>query len=552
MLKESDLKLKGVNLYEDFPLITAKTNSGKTTFSVLELRHILQKHTKREIKSTILITPYRATYKQLLNDKRFVEITEDISSYGCAFFGQDAEKVYVCTYSRLCYLLAKGIDLKDSLLIWDEIHSFVEYTTYQDQMKYLVDFLQNKDLFDTTICVGISGTPQVIMGAGFSFAFDFVDITPSSKSVLKAQKGVIIDHGSIESTVKKLILDDAAKGTLIYVSSATLAIKIKRMYEEKGLNAAFLISKSNQNYDSQSGLTYSQLLDQQVFAGKNIFDWIADESDLPHELDALIIDDAARDGINLLDPDRHFNTVIVESTRSDVIEQVRSRIRHDIDSIYVVFNAKYRERLKSAANDTIKFDIDFNKADRNPQMLIDRYRDQSESIYRAELSRKSYNDDLKDGKATIGRCDQLSLAAYRIEDRYIYNPFARVFAEYAYSGYLEGTGELSTCLKSMIEGNKAFSVIAGSEWIEDLKNKDRLNKIDLIELFHLDVKEEWEITSDQLRKKLDLLDLKNKNRKKLSLAKSIEWLDEHGIFVSKPKRKQVNRIRSTYYTIRRK
>ena len=230
MLKESDLKLKGVNLYEDFPLITAKTNSGKTTFSVLELRHILQKHTKREIKSTILITPYRATYKQLLNDKRFVEITEDISSYGCAFFWQDAEKVYVCTYSRLCYLLAKGIDLKDSLLIWDEIHSFVEYTTYQDQMKYLVDFLQNKDLFDTTICVGISGTPQVIMGAGFSFAFDFVDITPSSKSVLKAQKGVIIDHGSIESTVKKLILDDAAKGTLIYVSSATLAIKIKVLH----------------------------------------------------------------------------------------------------------------------------------------------------------------------------------------------------------------------------------------------------------------------------------------------------------------------------------
>lgn len=553
MLNEKDISLKGVNLYKDFPYISAKTNSGKTTFAVLSLRQMIEKKIGRKMKRTILLTPYRNTKEQILKDDRFVFVADEISNVNCAFFGHSNEKVFVCTYSAFAHLLAKGFDVAESLLIWDEIHTFMDFATYQEQMGYLVDFLLNKDLFESTVCVGMTGTPQVIDYIGDSMPFNFIDITPKSRMNLKVEKGTIIEFGSIESTVKKLILDNAAKGSFVYVSSATAAIKITRLFQSKGLNAAFLVSTGNDNYDAETGLNYNQLMDTQIYDRKSIRDWVIQDSDLPHELDVLVINDANRDGINILDRDNRFNQVIVESTNAAVIEQVRSRIRHDIDNIYVVFTSKYKSRMEFLADEVSAFDwyLSVETESDYQQKLEARYNEQRESVFDAVLSNQRYNDAKRAGNSTKGRMQKLSLLVFKIRDRCILNPFAGIVARFELSNFNEGAYGLSTSLKPMLEGKKSFSVIAGRDWIEELRNQEALESINLIELFHLDRKDEWEITSEELRNKLNALGLKNSNRKKLSLAKSIEWLSNHGIHVSKPKRKMVCGKRSYFYTIRR-
>lgn len=550
MIEEKDLRLKGVNLYKDFPYISAKTNSGKTTFAVMTLRHIIENQIGGKIKQTILLTPYKSTYDQVLADPRFIEITESIVNMNNAFSARP-ENVYVCTYARLCDLLKQGkIDLADSLLIYDELHKFVDFATWQEHMKYLVDFMLNKDLWESTICVGMTGTPQVIDYIGDSLPFNFIDITPKARTILKAKKGVIIDHGSIESTFKKLILENGAKGILGYVSSAKEAIKITRLCQENDLKAAFIISKSNSNYDHESGLKYCDLMAQQVFDGKSIYDCVTRDSDLPPDLDVLIINDAASDGINILDQDHRFNQVIIESTSAAVIEQVRSRIRHDIEMIYVVFTSKYRSQIEYTLSDLMAFDCLY-RSDYDQERLAKRYEEQRESELRAVLERKVYNDALMNKKPYAARADKLNLAVFKIGKRYIYNPIALQVAQFNLDTYYSGTDGLSTCLNSMLEGRKRFSVIAGSDWIKDLKNQEKLNSLDLIAHFHLDIHESIEITKDQYEKKLSYLDLQRADRKKAGKTALKRILEENGIEV-RSKQKKKNGIRSTYYTLSRK
>ena len=103
----------------------------------------------------------------------------------------------------------------------------------------------------------------------------------------------------------------------------------------------------------------------------------------------------------------------------------------------------------------------------------------------------------------------------------------------------------------MLEGRKRFSVIAGSDWIKDLKNQEKLNSLDLIAHFHLDIHESIEITKDQYEKKLSYLDLQRADRKKAGKTALKRILEENGIEV-RSKQKKKNGIRSTYYTLSRK
>ena len=135
MLKESDLKLKGVNLYRDFPVITAKTNSGKTTFAVMDLRRTVENHTGKKLENVILLTPYTRTKNQILSDERFSGLVADVTEMGNAI--QEQEKVYVCTYAKVCALLERNeIDLSNCLVVFDELHRWLQFTVFQHQMAH--------------------------------------------------------------------------------------------------------------------------------------------------------------------------------------------------------------------------------------------------------------------------------------------------------------------------------------------------------------------------------------------------------------------------------
>lgn len=550
MLKESDLNLKGVNLYTDFPVITSKTNSGKTTYAIKELRHTVEKYTGRNPKLTIFLTPLKSTYEQVMNDARFLNVA-NIKEADNALY-RYGDSVFVCTYAAFALLLERNsFDFSESLIVFDELDLFMRFTTYQEQMKYIVRFLVKKETFESAITIGLTGTPQIIAHAGNRVPFKFVDITPNSQEVLKAQKGVIYEHSSIETVIKSQVQKKQIKGSLVYVHSAKKAMDITSYLNDCGVNAGFIVSKSNTSYDCETGLMAFEVMESQKFDGLTLFDYISKNNDVPQELYVLVINDAASYGINLLDKDRRFHQVIVESTNSATIEQVRSRIRHNIDIVSVVFTYRHYNLLYENKVDTLVFEKKYKKTFlKRESLLFERVRKQDESHNDAIAKKARYSQAMKDGKYCYYEpSDTLMLSAYYFEDGCIYNPFAAMVAEFDYEVFRNEANGLADSINHLLD-DSTFEVISSDSLLVDLHNQRVLDDLDIFALFGLDTAEQVILTKDEYDQKLKSLDIRRSGRQKVGKTKKKQWLESQGITVEPFQKRIGNGKRSTFYKVR--
>jgi superfamily II DNA or RNA helicase len=156
------IKCEGVNWFKDFPYISAKTGTGKTTTAVLELRDYLEEHNNLKIDKVILLTPYKRTRKQVLADSRFAGNVRylDYNLLRSSAFQSRIEETIFSTYAGLCNALKDDlITLDGCLLIFDELHTFLDFTRYQPQMSYLLEWILTPELWERFIAVGMTGTP---------------------------------------------------------------------------------------------------------------------------------------------------------------------------------------------------------------------------------------------------------------------------------------------------------------------------------------------------------------------------------------------------------
>lgn len=364
---------KGVNFNAQLPLITLKTSAGKSTLAIKELRSIIEETAGHSFKKIFLTSPYSRTSKQSLEDERFSNDVRELNDelVNSAEFDSRIDETIICTYERLSRYLASGeIDLEGCICVIDEIPTLLEMSCYCDGLSYLIEYLLDEKLFRKCCFVGLSGTPDLIFNYAnkLQIPFEFVDLTPQSPVILKAKHGKVIIKGSAKTYCQKLIKDGFSGCLLVYVQGVADCFNLKKLFDENGLNAAFVISQHNKYVNPQTKHYYTDDMKQQIYDDLNILEWLDGKSTIPNDLDALIINASVREGVNIMS--ENVSAVIVQSTSKADVEQVRGRARKKlIDELTVIYSTEYENRtIKNWSNANLFFQELRESAD--PQTLM--------------------------------------------------------------------------------------------------------------------------------------------------------------------------------------
>lgn len=355
------MRCEGVNWLSDFPVVTAKTNSGKTTFAVRELREFVERETGNPIDKVILLTPYKRTRKQILSDERFAGFVRelDYNFLKSSAFSNRVNEIIVTTYAALCLALKdEMLTLDGCLIVFDELHTFADFTAYQPQMGYLLEWLVNPDYWGKFYAVGLSGTPQILfdyVNRYEGLPFRFVDVTPESPVNITCGKGLFIRGGSAQSYADLLIQQGFTGAKLFYVDSAKVCYELAQKFNDAGYHAAYIVSEYHDKHADDNGVLLGESVRAQVFDGLSIVDWLDENSDVPATLNVLVVNASAKDGINILDESNRFDEAIIESTNRATVEQARSRIRHDLECLTVVYSRKNESQSRFDLADVLSF-----------------------------------------------------------------------------------------------------------------------------------------------------------------------------------------------------
>ena len=385
---------EGVNWSKDFAVITAKTFSGKTYSAIYELREYIESKTN-PIDKVILLTPHRRQRKQMLKEYAGDAIKLDYDFLRSTAFNARVEKTIVSTYAGLCNALKdKELSLDRCLVIFDELHTFIENTSYQENMSYLLEWLLEPDKWESFVAVGMTGTPQILNYANkCGLCFEFKDITPITEQNLTCENGLFINGGSALTYAKKLIQSGFDGAKLIYVESAKVCYQIASLFNDAGYQAAFIVSEYHDRNETQDDIPLNEAMRNQIYDGVSIIDWIDENNNVPKCLNVLIINSSARDGININDDALRFDEAIIESTNKATVEQARSRIRHNLDQLTVIYSRKNESRTRLDLEDCISFFNDYENASsiqERKEIINNRLLEQVESKAKYDRKESSY------------------------------------------------------------------------------------------------------------------------------------------------------------------
>ena len=126
-----------------------------------------------------------------------------------------------------------------------------------------------------------------------------------------------IYYSDLKSVIASIPLGSKA---VIYLPTISLINDYAAIAEDYWHNVGCLWSISN----TEHPMTEEQL---------ELRKYIIDNQQIPENIDILFINAAYETSININNPD--INTMVIHSSNSDTQVQVRGRIRHDIDTLYI-------------------------------------------------------------------------------------------------------------------------------------------------------------------------------------------------------------------------
>src|SRR5699024_3609755 len=134
-------------------------------------------------------------------------------------------------------------------------------------------------------------------------------------------------YTNIDNVINELRKNDLTEDNkiLMYIETIKKSIEVKEKFQANGFNVASLWSINNEKeMDNLS---------------KKVREHIIEHEEIPEYADVVIINAAYETGYNIFDKQENAQTVIVHSRNSEVITQVRGRIRHDINSLVTLNQA---------------------------------------------------------------------------------------------------------------------------------------------------------------------------------------------------------------------
>lgn len=202
-----------------------------------------------------------------------------------------------------------------ALIVCDELQSIIKWAKIPNKNVNLSEVALNeihKRIANGARVVAISATTNKIKEA---FADEYVDMPIHGE--LRRYK---ISHTKYYQNIFNLVdtLPQGKKG-LIYVPHVMLMIDIYNVLAERDISAATIWSMANEHKMSEEDLQVRQS--------------ILAHDKIPDDIQVLLINAASETGINIKSD---IDYVVINTTEADAITQVIGRVRHDIDTVYLL------------------------------------------------------------------------------------------------------------------------------------------------------------------------------------------------------------------------
>lgn len=543
-----------------------RTGSGKTTNAVMYERQRLEKELGKKFKNAFLLTPYTRAKEQILENDRFSGYVIPLSEYGSTFYPQEQidRSVYVSTYAAMSnYLANNAVDLTDSLIIFDELPTFFEFTAYQSQLGYLLEYLADSKLSESVYIEGLTGTPQMLtryFNGCSGTGLEFVNLYDSPSQILKAKKGTFITGSTATTYARKLIADGLASALFFYVDSAKEAVSLYYLFNEAGYKAGFIVSESNEDIDVKSGLDFATLMRRDTYNGLSVPEWIDTKQDIPAELDVLIVNAAARDAINIVDSSSRIQEVVIESVDKMAIEQARARVRHDIEALTVIYNRKYMKTRLKSLKDCLLFFEELAAGSRQQELLADRYNEQKERDIAINNWRSRKNSE---ENFNVPCPESLDYIVHKGSQGYFVNPFIKPLMQYSVDNFyfseisrefedgeeiitrtnVISAGRLLPTLEEFVNSlshlldNNYFKIESGKGFISHVRNLESFDIDYFIRALGLVQNVPVKVTSKTLQEVAANSGLVDSARRPIGKTTLIKWLKNAGCIVENKRSK---------------
>ena len=327
-------------------LIESPCGTGKTTFFVDQ---VVKKARNRErivylVDTSVLEESLLSKYEEYLKPynpsiKQTMIFDEDnIPKHGFGIkYEDDKEKdnrAICMTYAKFASVLKYSNDdnflAQIKFLCCDEVHNLAKYIGYDMQLgnkkeeTVLYQALEkivkytDQGTFKTLFMTATPYRITKLLKESFNYQCNKIVSENELRGYLFRNQKVYTNIDNVINELRKNDLPEDNK-ILMYIETIKKSIEVKEKFQANGFNVATLWSINNEKeMDNLS---------------KKVREHIIEHEEIPEYVDVVIINAAYETGYNIFDKYNNAQTVIVHSRNSEVITQVRGRIRHDINNL---------------------------------------------------------------------------------------------------------------------------------------------------------------------------------------------------------------------------
>jgi Rad3-related DNA helicase len=340
-------------------LIESPCGSGKTTFFIEEV--VMKAKNKEQILYLVdtsvleesLLNKYDDYLKPFDSSVKGTMIynEEQLPSHG---FGVQVKehkakdnRAICMTYAKFAYELSRSNDenfLNNiRFLCCDEVHNLAKYIGFNLQLgarkeetilyKALEKIVESTDkgIFETLFMTATPYKITKLLKDNFNYTCNKIVSENELRGYFFNYQKIYTNIDNILKELRKSDLTEDNK-ILMYVETIKKAEEVRGKLEHNGFKVACLWSINNERkMDNLS---------------RKVREHIIDEEEIPEYVDIVIINAAYETGYNIFDKENNANTVIIHSRSSEVITQVRGRIRHDIENLVTLNQSGAIETIK--------------------------------------------------------------------------------------------------------------------------------------------------------------------------------------------------------------
>lgn len=323
---------RGYRVSNGISLIVAPCGSGKTyfTFNTLiqgeKLENIIYLCDTSNLKRAVRLDKDYSHLCRFYSKNDDNNVVNNSIEFGEGF-GEN--KITVMTYAQFGYYAKRNPDSfrKIKLIVMDEAHQLVDYRMKfdnEDSDMYEVAIEKIKSLSKQAKVVMLSATPELITyNKGFKVptTYDF----SNEPEIKRLRENIVIPYRT-NREIKKVIKDFKKVTTrtgvkmLVYTDRIATVNDIVKTCFNEGVRAVGLWSLNNK----ENAMSTYQL---------EVLESVVKDGMIPDNIDILIINASLQTGINIKNND--IDWVLVNSTNKTTQIQARSRVRKDIDRLYL-------------------------------------------------------------------------------------------------------------------------------------------------------------------------------------------------------------------------